>query len=82
MTTATLSAVVWREPKGFVSLCPELDVASCGDTAEEALEMLREAVELYLESAEELGLKDGVLARLATNDRLSTTIDVALPWAS
>ena len=40
-----------REGNGYVSLCPELDVASQGDNIEEALSNLREAVELFLESA-------------------------------
>lgn len=43
------SGVVWKEGDMFVALCPELDVASQGGTVEEALENLREAVELYLE---------------------------------
>ena len=47
----TLTATIWRENDGFVSLCPELDVASQGDSVEEARENLREAVELFLESA-------------------------------
>ncbi|MBL9090916.1 MAG: hypothetical protein JNL96_06805 [Planctomycetaceae bacterium] len=34
-----------------MSLCPELDVASQGDTIEEARSNLREAVELFLETA-------------------------------
>jgi predicted RNase H-like HicB family nuclease len=40
----------------YVSRCPELEVASFGYTPEEALENLKEAGELYLENAEELGL--------------------------
>jgi predicted RNase H-like HicB family nuclease len=45
------TAVVEREGDGFVSLCPELDVVSQGDTVEEAVKNLREAVELFLETA-------------------------------
>lgn len=44
-----LTAIITPEDDGYVSLCPELDVASQGDTIEEALANLREAVELYLE---------------------------------
>ncbi|MEM3430474.1 MAG: type II toxin-antitoxin system HicB family antitoxin [Candidatus Bathyarchaeia archaeon] len=47
--TLDLSAVVWREEKLYVALCPELDVASQGKNVEEALENLKEALELYLE---------------------------------
>ena len=46
-----LTAVIERECKGYVALCPELDVASQGDTVEEARANLKEAVELFLESA-------------------------------
>lgn len=49
--TRSLTAVIQREGEGCVSLCPELDVASQGDTVEEARENLREAVELFLEVA-------------------------------
>ena len=46
-----LTAVIEREGDGYVSLCPELDVASQGKTVEEARDNLREALELFLESA-------------------------------
>ena len=51
MKTLNLTAVLEREGDGFVSLCPELDVASQGRTVEEALANLKEAVELFLECA-------------------------------
>jgi predicted RNase H-like HicB family nuclease len=44
-----LSAVVRREGRLYVALCPELDVASQGKSVEEALANLKEALELYLE---------------------------------
>ena len=47
--TMELSAVVWKERKLYVALCPELDVASQGKSVEEALTNLREALELYFE---------------------------------
>ena len=51
--TKTLTAILEREGDGFVALCPELDVASQGSTLEEAKANLREAVELFFESADE-----------------------------
>jgi len=52
-----LTAIVEREGDGYVSLCPELDIASQGATIEEARENLREALELFFETAapEEIG---------------------------
>jgi predicted RNase H-like HicB family nuclease len=52
MTRHTYTAVVEREGDGYVALCPELDVASQGDTVEAATANLREAVELFLECAD------------------------------
>jgi predicted RNase H-like HicB family nuclease len=47
-----LTAVIEREGTGFVSLCPELDIASQGATVEEARANLREAIELFFETAD------------------------------
>ena len=52
-----LTAIIEREGNGYVSLCPEVDVASQGDTIEQARENLQEALELFFECAspEEIG---------------------------
>ncbi|MCD6171760.1 MAG: type II toxin-antitoxin system HicB family antitoxin [Thermoplasmata archaeon] len=44
-----LTAVIRKEGKFYVALCPELDIASQGENIEEALRNLKEAIELYLE---------------------------------
>ena len=51
-----LTAIIEREGDGYVSLCPELDIASQGNSVEEARDNLQEALELFFEtaSAEEL----------------------------
>jgi predicted RNase H-like HicB family nuclease len=46
-----LTAIIEREGNGYVSLCPELDIASQGDTIEEARINLREALQLFFETA-------------------------------
>jgi predicted RNase H-like HicB family nuclease len=46
-----LTAIIEREGDGYVALCPELDIASQGDTVQKARENLREALELFFESA-------------------------------
>lgn len=51
MGTSTYTAIIEKEGAMYVALCPELDVASQGSTVEEATANLREAVELFLESA-------------------------------
>lgn len=49
--TRRLTAIIQAEGDGFVSFCPELDIASQGDTVEQARDHLREALELFFESA-------------------------------
>ncbi len=51
--TRRLTAIIEREGDGYVSLCPEWDVASQGHSVEEARSNLREAVELLLETADQ-----------------------------
>lgn len=46
-----LTAIIEKEDYGYVALCPEVDVASQGDTIDEARDNLREALELFFEAA-------------------------------
>jgi predicted RNase H-like HicB family nuclease len=46
-----LTAIIEREGDGYVSLCPELDIASQGYTVEEARNNLQDALELFFETA-------------------------------
>jgi predicted RNase H-like HicB family nuclease len=53
-----LTALIQAEGDGFVSLCPELDIASQGDTVEQARDNLREALELFFECASPAELQE------------------------
>ncbi len=46
-----LTAIIEKEDGGYVALCPEVDVASQGDSIEEARKNLKEALELFFEIA-------------------------------
>jgi predicted RNase H-like HicB family nuclease len=46
-----LTAIIEREDNGFVSLCPELDIASQGTSVEDARANLVEALTLFFETA-------------------------------
>lgn len=46
-----LTAIIEREGSGYVALCPELDIASQGDSIAKARENLLEALELFFETA-------------------------------
>ena len=59
-----LTVIVKQEDKGYSVLCPELNVASQGETFEESISNIKEATELYIESAEQLGIMEEVLDQL------------------
>ncbi len=67
------TAIVEREGSGYVALCPEVDVASQGDTVAEARENLAEALSLFFETAppEEIN-------RRLHNEVYVTTVEVAI----
>lgn len=49
--TRQLTAIIEREDDGYVALCPEMDIASQGKTVAEAKAHLKEALELFFETA-------------------------------
>jgi predicted RNase H-like HicB family nuclease len=67
--TYRFSAVIQKEGKRYVSWCPELDIASQGETIEEAIKNLKEATELYLEEDVQVP---------AASQVLTTTIEVSV----
>ena len=53
--THQFSTIITKENHLYVSHCPELDIASQGETIEEAIKNLKEAIELYIED-EDIGI--------------------------
>ena len=53
-----LTAIIEREDDSYVALCPELDIASQGATVGEARENLKEALELFFETASETEIEN------------------------
>ena len=47
MKNMVLTAIVRKEGRRYSSLCPELDIASCGDSIQDAISELRKAIKLY-----------------------------------
>ena len=66
------TAIIEYEQGEYVALCPEFDIASQGKTIEEATLNLKEAVELFLETAS----PDEIIER-THNDIFITTLEVA-----
>jgi len=46
-----LTVIITHEEDWYISFCPEFDIASQGESVEEARENLREALELFFEAA-------------------------------
>ncbi len=71
-------AIIWKEEAGYVSYCPEIGVSSCGDTPEEALYNLKEAVELYLENAQELGMLEDIEKLAQTQEKFTSSLEIEI----
>jgi predicted RNase H-like HicB family nuclease len=78
MKEFNVTAVIWQEDDVYVSKCPELEVASAGDTPQEALENLKEAVELYIENAKILDILDDFTASIQTSNKFTSNIGVVV----
>ena len=78
MEKYNLTVTIWKEESAFVSKCPELGVASCGDTPEVALENLKESVDLYIENAKKLGMMDDISAAITSHHKFTSNIEVAV----
>lgn len=68
-----LTAIIEREGNGYVALCPELDIASQGDSVPEARNNLVEALELFFETA-----SDTEIDRRLREEVYITQVEVAV----
>jgi predicted RNase H-like HicB family nuclease len=73
MGTHRLTAIIEREGSGYVALCPQLDIASQGNTVEEAKASLQEALELFFETASQEEIRGRLLGEVYV-----TTLEVAV----
>ncbi|MGR3309685.1 MAG: type II toxin-antitoxin system HicB family antitoxin [Candidatus Brocadiales bacterium] len=78
MKAYKLTAILWKEEQGYVSKCPELGVASAGDTVEDALKNLKEASELYLEKAKALGVLKKIEGELQSEEKFTSPFEVSI----
>ena len=56
-----LTEELWKEGNMYVSYCPELDIASCGENVDQAKKNLKEVILINLEEAKKLGTIDDLL---------------------
>ena len=71
--TRQFTAIIEPEGSGFVALCPELDIASQGDSIETARANLQEALELFFETASPEEIKQRL-----RNEIYVTQVEVAV----
>ena len=70
------TAIIEKEDGIYVALCPELDIASQGDTVEESKANLHEAIELFFEHA-----SDGEIEQRLKSDIFITNMQIAIGQA-
>ena len=75
--TRQLTAIIEREDDGYVALCPELDIASQGATVSEARASLKEALEMFFETASAAELQDRL-----HNEVYVTQVEVEGAWTA
>lgn len=73
MKTRRLTALIEQDGDMYVSLCPELDIASQGDTIEEARINLKEALTLFFQEADPRELEDRLRSEVFV-----TSVEVAV----
>ncbi len=56
-----LTEELWKEGNMYVSYCPELDIASCGEFIEQAKKNLKEVILINLEEAQKMGTFDRLM---------------------
>jgi predicted RNase H-like HicB family nuclease len=63
-----LTEELWREGSMYVSFCPELDIASCGETVAQAKKNLIEVILINLEEAMKLGTLPDLLSEAGLDE--------------
>ena len=52
---------IWKEGNMYVSYCPELDMASCGESVEESKKNLKEVISINFEECRKMGALNQLL---------------------
>ena len=78
MRKFTFTALIWLADDVYVSKCPEIEVSSVGDTPDESLINLKEAIDLWLVNAEELGILEDYLPTITSSTKFTSSIEVEI----
>lgn len=73
MRNITLASIVWKEGDYYLSRCLDVGISSFGKTKKDALDMLKEAVELYFEDEafpnDDVMIKNPMIASITLQDK-------------
>ncbi len=75
--TRQLTTIIERENDGYVAFCPELNIASQGATVSEARANLKEALELFFETASGAEIQERL-----HNEVYVTLVEVEVAWTA
>ena len=70
-----------KDKVGYVSYCPALDIYSQGESEEEAISMLAEAIEMFIKSCFDRGVLFQVLEDCGWRDETNYSIDFKISMA-
>ncbi|MFH0755073.1 MAG: type II toxin-antitoxin system HicB family antitoxin [bacterium] len=59
-----LTSKIWKEGKYYLAYNPELDIASQGKSFEQAEKMLKEAIDLFINTAKKMDTTKEILKEL------------------
>ena len=71
-----LTVMIWEEEGLYLSKCPEIEVSSCGNSPQEALANIHEAINLYLDNARALGMMEEIELALRARHKCTSMIEV------
>jgi len=76
MRKIQLTVMIWEEEGLYVSKCPEIEVSSCGNSPQEALDNIHEAITLYLDIARALDMMEEIELALRARHKFTSMIEV------
>ena len=71
-----LTEELWQEGNMYVSYCPELDIASCGETIENAKKNLQEAISITIQETKRMGTFEQFLQEAGFSESQNDVLSV------
>jgi len=71
-----LTEEIWKEGNMYVSYCPELDIASCGEDIQQAKKNLVEAITINMEETRKMGSFEQFLEECGLEQNEEDTLSV------